>query len=96
MSTPLKHKNHINHINPINPTALRKAKIVYNFGLSECKRIKHPGGGGGGGGEGIAFCEGGGEHYLVPNTDKIHVINSTKVMGILSEEQLHYCCLHSQ
>ena len=23
-----------------NPTALRKAKIVYNFGLSECKSIK--------------------------------------------------------
>ena len=25
---------------PVNPTALRKAKIVYNFGLSECNRIK--------------------------------------------------------
>ena len=24
----------------INPTALRKAKIVYNFGLSECSRVK--------------------------------------------------------
>ena len=24
----------------INPTALRKAKIVYNFGLSECNRVK--------------------------------------------------------
>ena len=23
-----------------NPTGLRKAKIVYNFGLSECNRIK--------------------------------------------------------
>ena len=23
-----------------NPFALRKAKIVYNFGLSECKRVK--------------------------------------------------------
>ena len=23
-----------------NPTALRKAKIVYNFGLSECNRVK--------------------------------------------------------
>ena len=23
----------------INPVALRKAKIVYNFGLSECKRM---------------------------------------------------------
>ena len=22
-----------------NPTALRKAKIVYNFGLSECNRV---------------------------------------------------------
>ena len=26
----------------INPTALRKAKIVYNFGLSECNRVKQP------------------------------------------------------
>ena len=24
----------------LNPTALRKAKIVYNFGLSECNRFK--------------------------------------------------------
>ena len=24
----------------INPIALRKAKIVYNFGFSECKRVK--------------------------------------------------------
>ena len=24
----------------INHTALRKAKIVYNFGLSECSRVK--------------------------------------------------------
>ena len=23
-----------------NPVALRKAKIAYNFGLSECKRVK--------------------------------------------------------
>ena len=23
-----------------NPTALRKTKIVYNFGLSECNRVK--------------------------------------------------------
>ena len=23
-----------------NPVALRKAKIVYNFGLSECNRVK--------------------------------------------------------
>ena len=23
-----------------NPIALRKAKIVYNFGLSECNRVK--------------------------------------------------------
>ena len=23
-----------------NPTALKKAKIVYNFGLSECSRVK--------------------------------------------------------
>ena len=26
------------HLN-INPIALRKAKIVYNFGLSKCKRV---------------------------------------------------------
>ena len=26
--------------NSFNPTALRKAKIVYNFGLSECNRVK--------------------------------------------------------
>ena len=26
--------------NSINPTALRKAKIVYNFGHSECNRVK--------------------------------------------------------
>ena len=25
----------------LNPTALRKAKIGYNFGLSECSRVKH-------------------------------------------------------
>ena len=25
-----------------NPIALRKAKIVYNFGLSECNRVKNP------------------------------------------------------
>ena len=25
-----------------NPVALRKAKIVYNFGLSECKRVNKP------------------------------------------------------
>ena len=26
--------------NHINPVALRKVKIVYNFGLSECYRVK--------------------------------------------------------
>ena len=26
--------------NTFDPFALRKAKIVYNFGLSECKRVK--------------------------------------------------------
>ena len=26
--------------NPINPTVLREAKILYNFGLSECNRVK--------------------------------------------------------
>ena len=25
----------------LNPNALRKAKIVYNFGLSECNRVKN-------------------------------------------------------
>ena len=25
-----------------NPIALRKAKIVYNFGLSECSRVNMP------------------------------------------------------
>ena len=29
------------HTYIFNPTALRKAKIVYNFGLSECKRVKN-------------------------------------------------------
>ena len=24
----------------LNPVALRKATVVYNFGLSECKRVK--------------------------------------------------------
>ena len=24
----------------LNPTVLRKAKIVYNFGVSECNRVK--------------------------------------------------------
>ena len=28
--------------NLYNPIALRKAKIVYNFGLSECNRAKYP------------------------------------------------------
>ena len=26
----------------LNPIALKKAKIVYNFGLSECNRVKMP------------------------------------------------------
>ena len=26
----------------LNPVALRKAKIVYNFGLSDCNRVKAP------------------------------------------------------
>ena len=25
----------------LNPTALRKAKIAHNFGLSQCNRVKH-------------------------------------------------------
>ena len=44
---PLAHPNLNNRQNCVsvsvfillNPTALRKAKIVYNFGLSECKRV---------------------------------------------------------
>ena len=28
------------NIDLLNPIALRKAKIVYNFGLSECNRVK--------------------------------------------------------
>ena len=28
------------HILSFNPVALRKAKIAYNFGLSECNRVK--------------------------------------------------------
>ena len=28
---------------PFNPTTLRKAKIVCNFGLSECYRVNHRG-----------------------------------------------------
>ena len=27
-------------IEPVNPIALRKAKIIYNFGLSECSGVK--------------------------------------------------------
>ena len=27
-------------MNEFNPIVLRKTKIVYNFGLSECKRVK--------------------------------------------------------
>ena len=26
----------------VNPISLRNAKIVYNFGLSECNRVKQP------------------------------------------------------
>ena len=28
------------HLSPFNPIALRKAKIVYNFDLSECNMVK--------------------------------------------------------
>ena len=35
MGSALKRKNL-----PLNPIALRKDKIVYNFGLSECNRVK--------------------------------------------------------
>ena len=30
----------IKFLQPFNPIAVRKAKIVYNFGLSECTRVK--------------------------------------------------------
>ena len=30
----------IAQLQPFNPFARRKAKIVYNFGLSECNRVK--------------------------------------------------------
>ena len=30
-------------LSPFNPTALKKAKVAYNFGLSECKRVKNGG-----------------------------------------------------
>ena len=32
--------SHGNESEKFNPTALRKTKLVYNFGLSECNRIK--------------------------------------------------------
>ena len=31
------------HTSKVSPIALRKAKIVYNFGLSECNRVKEKG-----------------------------------------------------
>ena len=31
---------YVNNYTVFNPTALRKAKIVYNFGLSACNRVK--------------------------------------------------------
>ena len=34
------HLRLVNFYFQINPIALRKAKIVYNFGLSECNRVK--------------------------------------------------------
>ena len=30
----------ISHKRDLNPIALRRAKIAYNFGLSECNRVK--------------------------------------------------------
>ena len=30
------------HLHTVNPVAIRKVKIVYNFGLSECNWIKMP------------------------------------------------------
>ena len=35
----LRHTNSL-YVMVFNPTALRKAKIVHNFGLSECNRVK--------------------------------------------------------
>ena len=38
MGSALEEKEHILSVNPIAP---REAKIVYNFGLSECKLVKN-------------------------------------------------------
>ena len=38
--TPTQFPSTLSSLPHINPIALRKAKIVYNFGLSECNRIK--------------------------------------------------------
>ena len=32
--------NRLDSVSCLNPTVLRKAKIVCNFGLSECNRVK--------------------------------------------------------
>ena len=43
MSLKLSKKIHYSlqtYMYKLNPIALRKAKIVYNFGLSECNRVK--------------------------------------------------------
>ena len=38
--TTMQQQQQLNRTGDINPIALRKAKIAYNFGLSECNRIK--------------------------------------------------------
>ena len=42
MKNDVRYHDIFNHIcmTPFNPNALRKAKIVYNFGFSECNRVK--------------------------------------------------------
>ena len=41
MQTPMVVLKPVNISIHLNPTALRKAKIVYNFGLSECNRVNY-------------------------------------------------------
>ena len=42
LHTSILYREHCRNLEPLilfNPIALRKAKIVYNFGLSECNRV---------------------------------------------------------
>ena len=40
LQTPVRKSNYCQQNQVINRIALRKAKIAYNFGLSECNRVK--------------------------------------------------------